>query len=106
MTTLIVSKVDNGSTQRIGTITFSSDAEPVLSVEGEGKDAEALRQAWAETSAIDPLPMSHTESGESDSGKPVMRFGEALVPRGNPEYKWAVYDYLERNYGYEVKVDK
>ena len=104
MTTLIISKQDDGGSQRIGTLAFADGAEPVLSVENEGSDAEALRKAWAETSAIDKLPMSHTESGENESGKPVMRFGEVLVPRGDEEYKWAVYEYLDRTYGYEMEV--
>lgn len=104
MTTLIVSK-KNGTTERVGTLAFQDGGEPVLNVEAKGPDGEALRKAWEETSAIEKLPMSDTRPGEVD-GKRVTQFGTVLVPRGNEDYKWAVYDYFEKNYGYQVDVDK
>jgi hypothetical protein len=104
VTTLIVSK-KNGATERVGTLTFENGGEPALNVETTGPDGEALRKAWDETSAIDPLPMEETRPGETN-GKTVTTFGTTLVPRDNEDYKWAVYDYLERKYGYQVDVQK
>ena len=104
VTTLIVSK-KNGAIERVGTLTFQNGGKPVLNVEAKGPDGEAFRKAWEETSTIDPLPMEETRPGESN-GKSVMTFGTTLVPRDNEDYKWAVYDYLEKKYGFQVDVEK
>lgn len=106
VTTLLISKKLDGAPTRIGAIAFAEGAEPVLTVEVEGQDADALRKAWNETAAIEKLPMSETRPVEGEGGKRITQFGTVLVPRGNQDYKWAVYDYLERQYGYQVDVQR
>ena len=102
VTTLIISK-KNGATERIGTLTFQNGDQPTLEVEANTADGEGLRKAWDEIAAMETVPMSDTRTDDRD-GKPVMTFGKKLVPPGKEDYKWAIYDYLERRYGYQVDV--
>ena len=101
VTTLTISKRDNGSETLVGKLVFEEGKQPKLETQGEGPDAQALRTAWQELAKQDKLPMSTTETTEVD-GEKITEFNERLVPKGDPMYPKAVWNELEHKHRYIV----
>lgn len=101
VTTLTISKRENGSETLVGKLVFEEGKEPRLVTQGEGPDAQALRSAWQELAKQDKLPMSTTETTEVN-GEKVTEFGERLVPKGDNMYPKAVWNELENKHRYIV----
>lgn len=102
VTTLIVMKTSDGVETPVGKLVFEVGKEPVLSTEGAGRDAEALRSVWQEIAKSDELPMPATERKEVN-GEKVTFFNEKLVPKGDTLYPSAVRSVLEERHHYTVE---
>lgn len=100
-TTLLISKIVDGQDWQIGTLAFDNSQDPILTIQSEGDHGEHLREAWAELSQLETLPLEYRENIEVD-GKEMVDFKADLVAPDDARYPNAVWSYLESKYGFLV----
>ena len=64
-----------------------------------------LELAWQEITKQKQLLMAETRPIERQ-GENMRAYGERVVSPSDEDFPWAVYDYLERKYGFIVEVKK
>jgi len=95
---LVIYVDKNGTEDEIGIIDFSSSTNGKLEITKSGKDADRLKVAWSELTKKSELSYV---SEEMVNGTWSM-YTLSVKPESK-DYKWAIYDNLEREYGFIVK---
>lgn len=97
---LILSKLVAGQVHVVGELNVAANGEGKLAVKAPGAEADALRAAWREVSAMPVIRMKWSETDPADkSGQTQLLLGRD-VAKGEPEYVRAVADILSRQFGY------
>ena len=103
--TLSISKFQDGDWVRLGVLEFDDKNQGTLSFEGSGPVYDQLEQDWYAISDEPELLWKKSVPHEQD-GETVTRSEAAMVGPDNEQYIYAVFNTLERSYGYKVKFGK
>jgi hypothetical protein len=99
---LTISRYNEGDWVRLGMLEFDeSNREATLTTEGSGPLVDQLEQDWYaiedESELMWKRSVPHEENGEL-----ILRAEGVLVRPGDERYIYAVFNTLERRYGYRV----
>jgi len=86
-----------------GTIEFHQNGLGSLRLSNTGAAGDRLEMAWQEITKLEDIPMTGTRTINRD-GEEIRAYGEYTVAPGDETFPYAVYDYLERKYGFFVEV--
>jgi hypothetical protein len=94
MGTGVALKAERGG-MTVGIVNVRDNAHGEVHVLVPGPDAEKLVEAWKQLQTKEKLGLdSHTNTKEG------REYGTRLVPKGDPEYPWAVWSSLESGHGF------
>lgn len=94
---------ENGQYVYLGYLQFDESNRATLITEDSTPEVEQLKQDWAEVSGRSELMWKKSVPGEVD-GRSVMRIiGEDVKP-GDDDYIYAVFNTMERSYGYRAQL--
>ena len=102
--TLIITKYKDGDWVRLGKLKFDDKNQGTLSFEGSGPIYDQLEQDWYAIADEPELLWKRSVPHEQD-GETVMRAEGVMVRPTDELYIYAVYDTLERSYGYRVDLE-
>lgn len=101
-TVFIIAQRLGAELESVGELHFVEGARPELRLCVEGPSAERLTRAWQAIQAVETLPLPTSTpktSGEPRSGG----LGQRLVHAGDEDFKWAVWNALELDHGFDVR---
>lgn len=94
----------NGDQLRpVGVIVFSPDMPNRLNLIGNDDFTRRLEGVWQDITGRPTLSMASSRDVVRD-GRSTRVYGTKAVAPGDPNYPWAIYDVLERQYGYRVEI--
>jgi hypothetical protein len=102
---LAISKFHDGDWVRLGVLSFDERNQATLSFEGSGPMYDQLEQDWYTISDEPELLWKRSVPHEKD-GETVTRSEGVKVRPDDERYIYAVFNTLERSYGYRVKFGK
>jgi len=103
--TLTISKFKDGDWVQLGVLDFDDKNQGTLSFSGSGPIYDQLEQDWYAISDEPELLWKRSVPREED-GETVMRAAAAMVRPDDERYIYAVFNTLERSYGYRVAFGK
>lgn len=102
-TKIILSKPDeNGQPVYLGYLQFESNRATLIT-EGANPEVEKLKADWEEVSNLKELMWKQSVPDEID-GKTVHRVVGQTVRPGDEDYIYAVFNTMERLYGYRAEL--
>jgi len=94
---------ENGQYVYLGYLQFDETHHATLVAEGSSPEIEQLQKDWAEVSSRTELMWKKSVPGEVDGRSVTRIIGEDVKP-GEADYIYAVFNTLERSYGYRAQL--
>jgi hypothetical protein len=99
---LSISRYSDGDWVRLGVLEFdNSNRQATLTTEGSGPLVNQLEQDWYAIEDESELMWKRSVPHEKD-GEVIMRSEAVMVRPGDERYIYAVFNTLERSYGYRI----
>lgn len=99
-----VGKLNAGSFEALGTISFDVEGNPKLKLDTSTGPAKDLQSAFDEVTANEKLRVRRTKRTKNADGERVTKFIGVTIAKGAPEYPQALVDYLSSEFGYMAQI--